>query len=76
MCEKDYVWYPATYNCENKEKHLASIMNDSVIMFDEVLESYDEESVKMSLKDVHIKNIYTFLMMLYIQKILIQIILK
>ena len=52
-------------------------MNDSVIMFDEVLESYDEESVKMSVKDVHIKNIYTtFLMMLYIQKILIQIILK
>ena len=31
-------------------------MDDSVIMFDEVLESYDEDSVKMSDKDVNIKK--------------------
>ena len=28
VCEKDYVWSPATCNCENG-KYLASIMNDS-----------------------------------------------
>ena len=42
-CEKDYVWNPATCSCEN-EKYLASIVDDSVIMCDEVIESYDEET--------------------------------
>ena len=27
VCEKDYVWNPATCNCENG-KYLASIMNE------------------------------------------------
>ena len=42
LFEKDYVWNPATCNCENG-KYLASIMNDSVITCDEVTESYNEE---------------------------------
>ena len=42
ICEKDYVSNPATCNCENG-KYLASIMDDSTIIFDEVRESYDEE---------------------------------
>ena len=42
MCEKSYVWNPATCNCENG-KYLASIMDDSTIICDEVIESYDEE---------------------------------
>ena len=42
MCEKDYVWNPATCNCENG-KYLASIMEDSTITCNEVIESYDEE---------------------------------
>ena len=40
--KKDYVWNPATCNCENG-KHLGSIMDDSTIICDEVIESYDEE---------------------------------
>ena len=40
--KKDYVWNPSTYNCENG-KYLATIMDNSVIMCDEVIESYDEE---------------------------------
>ena len=40
--EKDYVWNPATCNCENV-KYLASIMDDSVITYDEIVESYNEE---------------------------------
>ena len=42
ICEKDYVWNPATCNCENG-KYLASIMDDSTIICDEVIESFDEE---------------------------------
>ena len=34
-CEKDYIWNPATCNCEN-EKYLVSIMHDSSIMCDEI----------------------------------------
>ena len=44
MCEKDYVWNPATCNCENG-KYLASIMDDSAIMCDEVRESYETKTV-------------------------------
>ena len=43
VCEKDYVWNPATCNCKN-EKYLASIMDDSAISCDEIIESSDEET--------------------------------
>ena len=36
ICEKDYVWYPATCNCENG-KNIASIMDDSMITCDEMI---------------------------------------
>ena len=42
VCEKDYVWNPATCNCENG-KYLASIMDDSAIMCDEIIVSYKED---------------------------------
>ena len=38
VCEKDYVWNLATCNCENG-KYLASIIDDSGITCDEVIES-------------------------------------
>ena len=37
ICEKDYIWNPATYSCENR-KYLASIMEDSVITCDKTIE--------------------------------------
>ena len=43
MCEKDYVWNLSTYNCENG-KYLASIMDDSVIMWNDIIESQNEET--------------------------------
>ena len=43
VCEKDYVWNPARCNCENGE-HLASIMDYSAIICDEVIERYDAET--------------------------------
>ena len=43
VCEKDYVWNPATCNCENG-KYLASVMDDSAIMCDEIIELYEEDA--------------------------------
>ena len=42
VCEV-YIWNPIACNCENG-KYLASIMDDSVIMCDEVIDSYDKET--------------------------------
>ena len=37
ICEKDYVWSPATCNCENG-KYLGSIMDNSAIIWDEIID--------------------------------------
>ena len=39
----DYVWNPATCNCENG-KYLASIMDDSAIIYDEIEDPDDEKT--------------------------------
>ena len=41
VCEKNYVWNRAACSCESG-KYLASIMDDSAILCDEVLKSYGE----------------------------------
>ena len=38
ICEKDYVWNTAKYNCEN-QKYLESIMDNSGIIWDEVIDA-------------------------------------
>ena len=43
VCEKDFVWNPPTCNCANG-KHLASIIDDSAIMCDKIIESYKEDT--------------------------------
>ena len=48
MCEKDYVSNPATCNCENG-KYLAGIMDDSTIICEKVIKSYDEEIKAISI---------------------------
>ena len=40
--EKDYVWNPSKCICEN-QKYLASIIDNSTIICDEVMKSYGEE---------------------------------
>ena len=47
VCQKNYVWNPATCSCKNG-KYLASIMDDSAITCDEIIESYDEETKTIS----------------------------
>ena len=53
ICEKDYVWNPATCNCENG-KYLASIMDNSAIICDEVI----DVGVTLSPKDDNDKTNY------------------
>ena len=47
ICEKSYIWNPDTCSCENR-KYLASIIVDSVITSDEIIDteckSYDRET--------------------------------
>ena len=43
VCERDCVWNPATCNCKNR-KYLASIMDDSAITCDEIIELHDDET--------------------------------
>ena len=47
ICEKDYVWNPATCSCKNG-KYLTNIIDDSVITRDQIIDavpmSYDEET--------------------------------
>ena len=40
---KKFFWNPATYNCENRN-YLAGIIDNSAIMCDKVIKSYDEET--------------------------------
>ena len=37
MCEKHYIWNPATCSCKNI-KHLGSIIDDSETKCDEIIE--------------------------------------
>ena len=43
LCEIDNVWNVATCNCENG-KYLTSVMDDSAITCDEIIESYNEDT--------------------------------
>ena len=44
---KKYIWNAATCNCENG-KNLASTMDNSAIMCDKIIESYNEETETIS----------------------------
>ena len=41
ICEKDYIWNPSICICEN-QKYLASIMDNSTIICDEVIDVDDK----------------------------------
>ena len=59
ICEKDYIWNPATCSCENG-KYLASIIYDFVITCDEIIDSesnlYDEETKKKQSQQIVMKK--------------------
>ena len=46
VCEKDYIFNPATCNCEN-DKYLERIIDDSVITCDEIIDTTKIFSIKL-----------------------------
>ena len=44
ICEKDYIWNPATCSCKDG-KYLASIIDDSVITFYEIIDAVVTKTV-------------------------------
>ena len=66
VCEKDNIWNPSKCVCENG-KYLASIIDDSTIIWNEVIKSNEEEirtiSTNFNEKEVTCKtqNFYTLL---------------
>ena len=80
ICEKDYAWNSATCSSQNG-KYLASIMDDSTIIFDEIIDTDVDAKLKDGAKpNKEETNFKTKLikhkMILSISKVLIQIILK
>ena len=76
VCKKYYVWNPTTCNCDNG-KYLASIMDDSTIICDEVMKTYEEiKTVPSSFieKNVTCKSKYNFYILLAFLLITINII--
>ena len=64
ICEKDYIWNPATCSCEN-EKYLASIIDDSVITCDEIIEetktiptNFNEKNTKSTIQNFYISLVF------------------
>ena len=58
ICEKDYIWNPATCSCKNG-KYLASIMDDSVITCDEIIDveaEWSNEETKTVLKTENVNQ--------------------
>ena len=70
-CETDYIWNPSTCSCEYG-KYLTSITEDSAILCDKVMESFDKETktipTSFSEKKVFCKtqNVYILLEFLLI----------
>ena len=65
VCEKDYVWNLATCSCENG-KYLASIMDDSAIMCDEILEETVPTNLNESKANCKTQSFYILLAFLLI----------
>ena len=59
--KKDYVWNPATCNCENG-KYLASIVDDSEIICDEIIDvkeiNFNEKNITCKTKNFYILLAY------------------
>ena len=53
ICEKDYIWNPATCSCKNG-KYLARIINDSVIACDKIMDAVVTKTVTINFSEKNI----------------------
>ena len=66
ICEKDYIWHPATCSCENG-KYLASTIDNFVITCDEIIEKIKTVLTSLTEKiDCKTQNFYILLAFLFI----------
>ena len=65
VCVKDFVWNPASCNCESR-KYLASIMNDSVVMCDKIIKSTVPINLNENKANRKTQNFYILLAFLLI----------
>ena len=65
VCKKDYIWNNATCNCENG-KYLASIVENSVITCDQIIEATKTVLTKTVLAKTTLTNLYILLTFLSI----------
>ena len=68
MCEKDYIWNPATCSCKNGKYLESIIIDDSVITCDEIIEETKSISTNSNEKKIicKTKNFYILLTFLLV----------
>ena len=59
VCKKDYIWNPASCSCESG-KYSTSIIDDSVITFDEIIEA--TKAINFNEKTVFFRILLAFLL--------------
>ena len=76
-CEKNYIWNPVTCSCENG-KYLVSIIDASVIMCDEIIDSEETKTVTTNFNEksaiCNTQNFYILLAFLLITTVLLIIV--
>ena len=65
MCKEDYIWNIATCSCENG-KYSAIIIDDSLIMFDEIIEEIITVSTNFNEKKVTCKTKHFFILITFL----------
>ena len=63
--EKDYIWHCSKCICENG-KYLASIMDDSTIICDEVIEEIKTIRTNFNEKKVNCKTQFSFILLAFL----------
>ena len=58
VCEKYFIWNPATYTCKNG-KYVASIIDDSVLTCEEMKEAKETKTILKNISKT--KNFYILL---------------
>ena len=72
ICEKYYIWHPSTCICENG-KYLASILDDSVITCDEIIEETVAANFNEKKATCKMQNLYILLAFLLIFMLLVAV---
>ena len=70
MCEKDYIWNSDACSCV-KDKYVGGIIDDSLIMYDEIMDTTKSISTKAVQTKTNLKIFYMLLSFLLINIVLL-----